>query len=261
MMAKRIEKWFKPAFLAFVFSQPPNTVAVSAKELALMPEWREALLSKPLEEDLTDDLISKAVQQIPVSCERIKKWKIEQLLNIVRKSKTYEGQEITEDVLRLASTVFRCSYCSETYTYPIALIHRCNYQDRTSLLPEVFVEIVNPTSVKGSESSLPTATITRRPAHGQEKLVAKAFKPERLRSRCWGDLQRATFDDTAHDHMVNLLDALDYDRHTLAVDMQNEQIDIEVFCPCYRLIRPYTKDASKYRWAMSWFDAVRLRSP
>lgn len=258
MMVDRIRKWFMPTFLAFIFSQPPNTVTVSAKELALMSEWREALLTRPLEEDLTADSISKAVGLIPASCEQIRQWKTNQLLDLVRKSKTYEGQEVTEDVPSLASTIFRCGNCRRSYTHPIGLIHVCNYDPHTSTFPEVFEEITNQDDTKNPESAPRVKRLARRLAQGQERLITKAFKRDRLRSQDWDGLRETIFDDAAHDHMVNLLEVLGYDRCTLAIDMQNKQIDVDVLCPCYT--RPdvvTSEEDDPPRWATHWLDAVR----
>lgn len=174
-MVGRIEKWFKPAFVRFMYSQPPSTTVPTAAELALMPEWRRALLPKSLEEELSEDDITDTVTKIPASAEKIRLWKTEQLKEIVHKSKVYKGREVTDDTLALASTIFRCAMCKQCYTYTTAFVHRCNYDDKFGILFE---------DADGC--------LTRRcAADALEKVVSKAFKhvtPALITGTCWGGL-------------------------------------------------------------------------
>ncbi|KAJ3539346.1 hypothetical protein NMY22_g4777 [Coprinellus aureogranulatus] len=258
-MAKRIDDSLKPAFLQFVYSQPPNRIFATGAELALMPEWRDALLAKPAEETSSASDIADATAEIPASCEKIRKWKIAQLLQLLRSSKTYEGQEVTEDALYLASTIFRCTSCEECYTCSTALVHPCNYDCTFKTESDIVFEsavVVGPGD--------PPLTC-RRPTEGEGLLVKALADTERgayKRSGYWNALQNCTFDDAAHSHMVNLLDALGKDRSTLAIDLEKEQPYVEVLCSCYNQATSSDDNgAESKRQAIYWLDAANYSKP
>jgi hypothetical protein len=255
MMVHRMHTWFKPAFLRFIFSSPTNAGIATPGEFALTPEWRKALLSKPTEEDFSADDIAEAEAQMPASWEKIRRWKTEQLMNIVRKSKTYEGQDVREDVILLASTIFRCSECQERYTYATAIIHRCNYDAK---------KLGVHCSEKGVvfEESSGSRTLTCRAATGPERWISKFFEHYRTQSDVWDLDGKVTFDDEAHEHVVHMLDVLGRGRSTLATDIEREQPYVQLLCPCYEEEASHQdkprEDVGASRRAMKWTDAVGL---
>ena len=255
MMVRRMDTWFKPAYLRFIFSSPARAGIVTAAEFALTPEWRRALLSKSVEEDFSAGDIAEAETQMPAYCEKIRRWKTEQLMDVIRKSKTYEGQDVREDVVLLASTIFRCSQCRERYTYATAIIHECNYdvEKLGGYGPEKAVIF---------EETPGSGALTCRTATGPERWIFGFFDHYRNQSDIWDLDGKITFDDAAHEHVVHMLDILGRDKSTLATDIEREQPYIQLLCPCYleedsRKDKP-TEEAGASRRAMRWIDAVGL---
>ncbi|KAJ2915142.1 hypothetical protein MD484_g5271, partial [Candolleomyces efflorescens] len=248
----RINKWLKPAFTAFILSRPPNEINPNIRDIALMDEWRTLLCTKPFDEDLKESAVEAASAQIPEFAGAFRKERIELLLDVVRKSKTYSGQEVTEDILQLASTIFRRRSfdSSDLYTYPHVLTHEKNFLFIAS--PSIQVaprdaEELPPPEIPTLHS--PESPIIRLYSH-DEKYILKALESAGV----WiGLSSKVEFDDAAHEHMLSLLDALGWSHDTTAEEMEERQPYVECLCECYH---DPTKPRSRkvFRWKKAIFE-------
>ncbi|KAJ2913272.1 hypothetical protein MD484_g7150, partial [Candolleomyces efflorescens] len=203
---QRIHEWLKPAHTAFVLSQPPNEPNPSILDIALSEDWRALLCSELFDKDSNGSLIEAACANIPNIAETWRKSRIGQLLDVVRRSKTYSGKEFPVDVLNLSSTIFRCTNCSladceyagDVHTYPYTLIHACNYLESDSPQRREFILQLD---------------------RDDERCIVEALRYAGL----WSGLSHIDFDDAAHEHMLSLLDALGWSRNTSVDEMEERQ--------------------------------------
>ncbi|RXW16942.1 hypothetical protein EST38_g8903 [Candolleomyces aberdarensis] len=250
----RINKWLKPMYTSFILSQPPNTLLPTILEIALMDEFREVLCTTPLDKDLTEDMFASATARIPSFVEECRQRRIEQLLQCVRQSSTYAGQEVSADVLPLTSTIFRC-YCGERLTFPAVLAHECNclaaiwcavkvLEKGLPFLRDLLTE---------AEANSPRPTV--RLYNETEQSILKVFEWVGV----WRDLKNIVFDDDAHEHVVKMLDALEWGRGTLVHEMEEKQPYVECFCECYRRYGMASDAIS--RKALRWMNAIQKCGP
>jgi hypothetical protein len=243
----RINKWLKPAFTVFILSRPPNEINPNIRDIALMDDWRTLLCTEPFDKDLAESTVEAASAKIPQFAETFRKDRIDLLLDIVRKSKTYSGQEVTEDVLQLASTMFRCgdSTCGDVYTYPHVLAHTCNF---------LYIAMPSVQVAPRDAEQLPPPEVPLVNRHEgnpiirlyseDEKYILKALE----KAGVWVGLDpHIVFDDTAHEHMLSLLDALGWSHSTTVKEMEERQPYVECLCECYD---DPTKPGSRkiFRW-------------
>lgn len=99
-------------------------------EVCLAPELR-ALLENDVNCVGIDESRNKIVQEgLPIIEAFVKQWKQdmeEELLAVVKSSEAYKksSQNITKDVLSLATTVFLCTKCQKAVAHPDVFFHRC----------------------------------------------------------------------------------------------------------------------------------------
>ncbi|KAF6757008.1 hypothetical protein DFP72DRAFT_892921 [Ephemerocybe angulata] len=203
----RMDKLLKPAYTKYVFSKPPNTVVLTTAEITMMPEWREVLCTKPLDKELTSEDSAKAVAAMDSFVTSTIAIRTEELLDLVRKSKAYEGKEVMTDTLLLASTIFKC-HCDNKSTYPDILTHSChNY---------------NFFNAEGKSNGKPEA--------GYEVIV-EGWR-DTWHSKVWVGLHsKCKFDEDAHELMLEMLDTLGMARSTTSTEMQDLQPYIVVLDP------------------------------
>jgi hypothetical protein len=248
---QRIDKWLKPAFTAFILSRPPNEVNPNILDVALMDEWRTLLCTEPLNEDLTESTVKAASAKIPQFAETFRKGRIEELLDVVRRSKTYSGQGVTEDVLQLASTMFRCadSRCGragEVNTYPHILAHSCNFlfmQEPNIQIAPRDAEHLPPPELPSTGVD-PGKNATIRLYREEERHILTALKYIGI----WAGLDAdIAFDDAAHEHMLSLLDALGWSHDTTGAEMEERQPYVECLCECYHDLEK-ARSRKVFRW-------------
>ncbi|KAJ2929947.1 hypothetical protein H1R20_g7153, partial [Candolleomyces eurysporus] len=226
-MAKRIDQWVKPVYTAFILSQPPNTLVPTTLEITLMDEFRDVLCTRPLDQELSEDMFTHAVARIPAFVEEWRQQRIEQLLGLVQRSSTYRGQKVTSDVLPLASTIFRCA-CKEALTFPAVLVHHCNFAP-AARSECVILERGLPFSrdLKQADSSHSIIRIYNE----TERSILAALR----RVGVWRDLESIKFDDAGHEHMLQILDALGWSQVTLVSEMETKQPYVSYLnCACYQ---------------------------
>ncbi|RXW15465.1 hypothetical protein EST38_g10385 [Candolleomyces aberdarensis] len=249
---QRINKWLKPAHTALILSQPPNELNPSILDLSLSDEWRTHLCTEAFNEDLTESLVEAASAQIPEIAKAWRKDRIEQLLEVVRNSKTYSGQEVTEDILHLSSTIFRCTKCEDYYghggvhTFPHTLVHACNHPHDLPIiqfaprhLPAPPPPNYGPYEADRRFDPDPVIRLYRK----EEMHVVAALKYAGM----WSGLNHIVFDDAAHEHMLTMLDTLGWSRETSAAEMEERQPYVECLCECYH--NPAERASRKiFRW-------------
>ncbi|KAJ2929939.1 hypothetical protein H1R20_g7144, partial [Candolleomyces eurysporus] len=248
---RRIDKWLKPAFTAFILSRPPNEINPNILEVALSDQWRTVLCTEPFSEDLTESSVQSAGSQIPEFAQSWRKDRIGQLLELVRKSKTYSGQEVTEDVLHLACTMFRCTNCKcggpgEVNTYAHTLVHSCNFLWMYSPIVQVA-----PRDAK----HLPPPELPDDGYSARKRPIIRLYREEERHILTtlehvgiWVGLDpHIVFDDVAHEHMLSLLDTLGWSCDTTVAEMEERQPYVECFCECYHdPKKPLSRKI--YRW-------------
>ncbi|KAJ2915164.1 hypothetical protein MD484_g5268, partial [Candolleomyces efflorescens] len=290
---QRIEKWLKPAFTKFVLEQPPNEINPNILDVALSNEWRTLLCTSPFEDDLDEFLVDAASERIPEIAKAWRKDRVEHFLEAIRKSKTYLGQEVTEDTLLLASTIFRCTLCrragdgcrgaGDVLTYPHTLVHLCHFlwegEPEFHIVPRDAEWTAPPKSASVGEGlkkkESPGFHIVPRNAEWavpfKSASVGKGLKKSpvfRLYCReekhiftalgpkvgVWDGLDpHIVFDDAAHEHMLSILDALGWSRDTTAAEMEEKQPYVECLCKCYH--RSWETPTRKVlRWKKAIFE-------
>lgn len=228
LLLDRINTWVKPAYTSFFFSQPPNTILPTIHEVCLTEPFRTPLCTLPLDQDLSEDLFEDAIAQLPAFAEEWRNSRIEQVLNLVRKSPTYKitpASEISADTtLRLASTIFCCNDCQQKVTYPSILVHQCCF---TSSWQPKLQDIVSgvPTPIVPQEIEVPGV-----PSIVDDVsliLLTKYSVP------VWKGMKRIKFDDRAHQHMLAMLDTLGWSPSTTVDEMEEKQPYVECLCRCF----------------------------
>lgn len=248
---KRIESYLKPAFINFAFSRPPNSILLTATDVALTSQWIEILSGAPVE----PTSIEAAIATIPALCEAIVRRKTLQLLEVVRNSKTYSGriEEVNADILLLASTIFRCKKCEDRINYPDIMVHICNFLS-PSCQAGGFPSPLVPDNARVIEQvGRPDSWITRRPENLAEKVVVAAAKYG-YDDGFWNDFCNIEFGDAEHDHVLKLLDLLKMDRRSLAEDLTMRQPYVEGLCPCFN---PSSAKGTSPKQVIRWMKAVR----
>ncbi|KAF6744238.1 hypothetical protein DFP72DRAFT_1177202 [Ephemerocybe angulata] len=212
----RMDKVLKPAYAKYVFSKPPNTVVLTTAEIAMMAEWREVLCTKPLEKELTSEDTAKAVAAMDAFVTSTIAIRTEAILDLVRKSKAYEGKEVTTDTLLLASTIFKC-HCDDKSTYPAILTHSChnynffNAEGKSKGKPEA------------GYATLPIGAVDVKPTNVDEEAIVEGWR-DTWHSKVWVGLHsKCKFDEAAHVHMLRMLDTLGMAQSTTASEMQDLQ--------------------------------------
>jgi hypothetical protein len=235
---ERINKWLKPAFTAFILSRPPNEINPNILDVALIDDWRTLLCTKPFNEDLTESTVEAASGKIPEFAETFRKGRIEKLLEVVRKSKAYSGQEVTENVLQLASTMFRYDKRSykpgEVNTYPHILAHSCNFLWMRG--PDIRIAPRD-----ADHLPPPELPFFGHPGHSQNPITIRLYCEDERHILTaledvgkWNKLHPSiVFDDVAHEHMLSLLDALGWSHDTTVTEMEERQPYVECLCECY----------------------------
>ena len=117
-------------YTAFVVSQPPKTDLPGLYEVIThIEEFRTAIENATEDAQLSADTFGGLDAVLKKFNDFARDWKAQkddELLKLVHASKVYEGKNVPENVLQLATTMFRCSNCSSTVFYPSVLVHRCN---------------------------------------------------------------------------------------------------------------------------------------
>ncbi|RXW16950.1 hypothetical protein EST38_g8908 [Candolleomyces aberdarensis] len=252
---RRIEKWLKPAFTEFILSQPPNEIYPNILDVALSDEWRTLLCTEPFNEDLPSSSVNSASEQIPNIAKAWRKDRIEYFLEAIRHSKAYSGREVTEDILHLASTIFRCTICQgagDVLTYPHTLAHSCNFlwvaKPSIHVVPRD-TEWAPPAQPSKLDDDLRRPPIVRL-YREEERHILTALK----RVGIWDGLNpHIVFDDIAHEHMLSMLDALEWNRETTAAEMEERQPYVECLCECYH--EPEKRPSRRvFRWKKAIYE-------
>ncbi|KAF6744212.1 hypothetical protein DFP72DRAFT_85972 [Ephemerocybe angulata] len=222
----RMDNLLKPAYAKYVFSKPPNTVVLTTAEISMMPEWREVLCTKPLDKELTSEDTAKAVAAMDAFVTSTIAIRTEALLDLVRKSKAYEGKEVTTDTLLLASTIFKC-HCDDKSTYPAILTHSChnynffNAEGKSKGKPEAGY----------ANSPRPVGAVDVKPTTVDEEAIVEGWR-DTWHSKVWvGFHSKCKFDEDAHELMLEMLDTLGMPRSTTSAEMQDLQPYIVVLDP------------------------------
>ncbi|KAJ2924590.1 hypothetical protein H1R20_g12505, partial [Candolleomyces eurysporus] len=247
LLKDRINTWVKPAYTSLLFSHPPNTVIPPLYEVCLTEAFRTPLCTLPLDQDLSADLFKSAIEQLPAFDEQWRNHRIEQILDVIRKSSTYKNtpaDEISADtILPLASTVFRCGDCKQKILYPSILVHRCLFIESRQPKPQDFA----------GSLGMPTPIVPRNieiPDIPGVKDDVSLILLTRSSVGIWKGLKPIIkFDDAAHHHILSMLDVLGWSPTTTVREMEEKQPYVECLCQCFDKLRtppqPSTKQAKR----------------
>ncbi|KAJ2924593.1 hypothetical protein H1R20_g12506, partial [Candolleomyces eurysporus] len=231
LLQDRINTWVKPAYTSLLFSYPPNTVIPPLYEVCLTEAFRTPLCTLPLDQDLSANLFENAIAQLPKFVEEWKNHRIEQVLDVVRKSSTYKNTPAdkisAQTILPLASTIFRCTDCNQKILYPSILVHRCLFIDSWQPKSQDFAgSLGTPTPIVPQDIELPDI-----PSVKDDVTLILLIRSS---VRIWRGLEpRIKFDDATHQHMLSMLDVLGWCPTTTVREMEEKQPYVECLCQCF----------------------------
>ena len=252
---KRVDNWLKPAYAAFVASQPPSACSPPLLDVSYIPEVVSVLCSAPLNKPLPKELTEAVIDRLPLYALEWKKERDQELLGIIRQASRYANQDVSVDVLRLASTIFVCEACHDSISYPSVISHPCN--------------LVSKYTVKARTPGVKPPSVTRKQS-SRTKPLMRIFEVENdlarhigpavcrgvYRSSIWGGFHRISFDEPRHEHMVNMLDALQWSPMTLVSEMEEKDPCVDCLCQCFFRMRG---SWSGGKISLKWNEAVRLK--
>lgn len=241
-MGERIRKYIQPAYMECIVAQVPNPIFPLIPEVALMDEFRTVLESVPLDEDILAGAFDDAIAKLP---KLVAQWKgslDDALLDILRQSTTYSGQDLPEDVLWYASSIFKCQGCKAPLSYPTVLAHQCFFSSPLSRWVG--------RRRSGAESRVKKGLFTDEKSETTTDLVLENYTLYSL----WEPGNLLAFHEPAHLHTMSLLDLLGLDRATSYREMLERNPYVECRCKCFdraggkegRIIMRWTCAVSKY---------------
>lgn len=241
-MGERIRKYIQPAYNECIVAQLPNPIFPLLPEVALMDEFRTVLESVPLEQDISEGAFDDAIEKLP---KLVAQWKTsldETLLDILRQSTTYSGQDLPEDVLSHASSIFKCRACKAPLSYPTVLAHQCFFSSPLSRWVG--------RRRSGAESRVKKGLFTDEKSETLTDLVLENYTLYSL----WEPGNLLTLHEPAHFHTASLLDFLGLDRATSYREMLERNPYVECRCRCFdraggkegRIIMRWTCSVSQY---------------
>ncbi|KAJ2922237.1 hypothetical protein H1R20_g14851, partial [Candolleomyces eurysporus] len=231
LLQDRINTWVKPAYTSLLFSHPPNTVIPPLYAVCLTEAFRTPLCTLPLDQDLSANLFESAIAQLPKFVEEWRNNRIEQVLDVVRKSSTYKNTPADEisaqTILPLASTIFHCTDCNQKILYPFILVHRCLFTESWKPKSQDFAGSLGmPTPIVPQDIELPDIPSVK----DDVTLILLT----RSSIRIWRGLEpKIKFDDATHQHMLSMLDVLGWSSTTTVRDMEEKQPYVECLCQCF----------------------------
>ncbi|RXW22256.1 hypothetical protein EST38_g3621 [Candolleomyces aberdarensis] len=231
LLQDRIDIWVKPAYTSLLFSHPPNTVIPPLYEVCLTEAFRTPLCTLPLNQDLSANLFESAIAQLPEFVEEWRNHRIEQVLDVIRKSSTFTNTPADEisarTILPLASTIFHCVDCNQKILYPSILVHQCLFTNSWQPKLQDFAGSLGmPTPIVPQNIELPDIPSVK----DDVTLILLV----RSSVRIWRGLEhRIKFDDAAHQHMLSMLDVLGWSLTTTVREMEEKQPYVECLCQCF----------------------------
>lgn len=256
-MSRRVKLSLEQVYSTFALSQPPGTIIPTLAELALMEEFAEPLGSIPLDQSMPAGALDPAIARIP---HLVQAWQMrleDSLLDLLRQSPAYAGREdLTRDTLSYASTLFTCTHCVGTLTYPGIFAHPCfspqiEHVDSKSMAPCNRLKKITPAAsskktLQASQHALETGR--------SEGLHLATFWYSSTRNssyHVWRPGPLLQFNEAMHHHTVSLLDQLQLDRTTTSAALLDLNPCVEGICQCF------PTDPTGSRTVTRWQEAVR----
>jgi hypothetical protein len=253
----RVENWLVPAYDAFVTSQPPSACLPPLLDVCFMPEVVSALCSMPLDKPLPKELKEAVIALFPLYALEWKRERDQELLSIIRQASPYANRDVSVDALHYASTMFVCEACHKSITYPSVISHSCNFVSKLSVKVRApGVKHPSVTKTRPSSTKLPVRIV-----EVENDLARNIGLAARLGRYCgaviWGGFRQVVFDELRHEHMVNMLDALEWSRTTLLSEMEEKDPYVDCLCQCFFRMRgnwPRGKITLKWKEAVSFVN-------
>ncbi|RXW15575.1 hypothetical protein EST38_g10281 [Candolleomyces aberdarensis] len=218
---KRVGSWLMPAYNIFIALQPPSACPPPLLDVSFIPEVISALCFTPLDKPLPKELTDAAIARFPSYAKGWKRERDKELLDIIRQASPYANQDVPEDVLHLASTMFLCEGCHKFIRYPSVINHPCNFVSSFSV--EVRAPgMKQPYDSKTKSSSTNHSVRIIQVEKDLARYIGDAIRLQRCDSVMWGGFHHIVFDEARYKHMINTLDALQWSRTTLLSDMEGK---------------------------------------
>lgn len=214
---------YRQAYFQYILDRPPRvSILPPIHEVAMMQEFSPHLRANALNEDATKDALQDAAKIIPEHMENRANEVEDFFLGLVRQSSVYRGQNIDNEVLFYATTLFHCSKCGEVRAYPEVLAHECCY--REFKIPE------------GRSSAVDEAN---------ESVFRRAFG----KGASWEPGNRIRFSEEAYHHTLSVLGSLGMVATTNTQVLLGLNPYVELACKCYKTSRGSTHVRQAARWA------------
>jgi hypothetical protein len=222
----------RPAYKAHVLSQLPNTIIPSFGELLMTQDFSPIVESASLGQNIPAAMLNAALRKIPEIFTNWRRDLDESLLDIVRQSSVYSGQEVPEATLRYATTIFHCTRCSHKLTYPAVIFHECfmvscsqfHWTDKTLSYEQseaIFLDGIDINTVSAANlvriAYGSTTPLSPLPSNGS--LIAPS--------------EVLQFHTAAYYHTVAVLDSLRMEHTTSAKALGKLNPYIKARCECY----------------------------
>lgn len=206
----------------------------------------------PLDEPLPEELSEALVARLPSYAEEWKRERDQELLGIIHQTSPHTNQVVSEDALRFASTMFRCEACHILITYPSVISHSCNFVSKFSV--EVGVPGLARSSQTMTSSTKPFVRIVE-VENDLARYIGDAVRLLRQGAVIWGGFRQIVFDEVRHEHMINMLDALQWSRTTLLSEMESKDPYVDCLCQCFYRMRGKWSGGTI---SLKWREAVSL---
>ncbi|KAJ2924602.1 hypothetical protein H1R20_g12497, partial [Candolleomyces eurysporus] len=250
----RVELWLIPAYNALLASHPPQACLPSLLDVGLIPEFRSALCSTPLDQPMPTELTKAAVERLPSYALEWKSERDQELLGILRQASPYTNQDVSEDALHLVSTIFMCDRCCKVNTYPSVISHSCNFTSNFWVevrapgvkRPRVYKDI-------GSSFSTSSHPVKVQVEDDLARHIGAAVYKANHGSRLWCGFRYIVFDEDRYEHIVNMLGTLQWSRKTLLSEMEERNPYVECLCQCFSRTQAHR---SGQQVIMQWKSAV-----
>ncbi|KAJ2913579.1 hypothetical protein MD484_g6847, partial [Candolleomyces efflorescens] len=247
---KRIELWLIPAYDSFVASRPLQHCLPSLLDVSFTPEFRSAMSSMPLSEPLSQELSEVLAARLSSYAEEWKRERDNELLSLVLRALPHAYQDISVDILCFASTIFGCEACHELLTYPSVISHRCNFVSRFGIK-------IGAPGVAGGLKNLSTKPYVRivEVENDLARYIGDAVRLLRPGAVIWGGFGQIVFDTARHEHMINMLSALQWSRTTLLTDMESKDPYVDCLCQCFYRMRGKWSGSTI---SLNWKEAIEI---
>ncbi|RXW22729.1 hypothetical protein EST38_g3147 [Candolleomyces aberdarensis] len=247
-LTEQVGLLIRPAYRVHVLSQLPNTIIPSFGDLLMTQDFPPIVELISRGQDIPIAMLDAALRKIPEIFTNWRKDLDETLLDIVRQSSIYSGQDVSKETLRYATTLFLCTQCSDSLAYPAVVFHGCfmksrsqfhrtsEYNDMSYNQRQAILSAVDPETL--------SATDLVRVAYGESDVGLNAL----LGGPPSAPYDVLQFHNTRYHHMTALLDCLSMPRTTSLSALLELDPYVKCHCQCF--------GEENRRRVKSWIEAI-----